>query len=149
VQTVRFDDLDLDAVAQDAPDAAWLAGFPFDPDRPGGTTGDDAAYTVVYNELEPGRRIGRHTDSVDELLLVLAGTVEATVGEETGTVAATSLAILPAGTPHAVANVGGETARLVGLFPDADVRSTFETEPAVVGEGREGSLRADDDRSGG
>ena len=39
---------------------------------------------VVYFELEPGCRLGRHTDSAEEVLLILQGTVEVTVGEETG-----------------------------------------------------------------
>ena len=117
---VRFADLDLDAVTQpDDPDAEWLASFPFSPDRPGETTAEADDYTVVYNELAPGKRIGRHTDAVDELFFVLAGTVEASVGEET---------------PHHVTNVGDDTARMVGVFPAAPVDSEFETEPEPADE---------------
>ena len=38
--------------------------------------------TVVYFELEPGEHLGSHTDSAEEVLLVLAGQGEATIGEE-------------------------------------------------------------------
>ena len=127
---VRFADLDLDAVTQsDDPDAEWLASFPFSPDRPGETTDEADDYTVVYNELDPGKRIGRHTDGVDELFFVLAGTVEASVGDETATAEGGTLAVIPAETPHHVTNVGDDTARMVGVFPSAPVDSEFETEP--------------------
>jgi quercetin dioxygenase-like cupin family protein len=133
MEPVRFADLDLDAVTQDIdPDAEWLAGFPFSPDRPGETTAESAEYTVVYNELAPGKRIGRHADGVDELLFVLAGTVEATVGDERATADAGTLAVVPAETPHSVRNVGDDPAQLVGVFATAPVASTWDTEPAVV-----------------
>jgi quercetin dioxygenase-like cupin family protein len=133
MDTVRFADLDLDAVGQpDDPDAEWLAGFPFSPDRPGETAGTSEDATVVYNELAPGNRIGRHTDEVDELLVVLTGTVEASVGDETATVGAGTLTVVPAETPHSVENVGEGTARMVGVFPTAPVDSAWETEPEPV-----------------
>ena len=83
-------------------------------------------------ELAPGKRIGRHTDGVDELLFVLAGTVEATVGDERATADAGTLAVVPAETPHSVRNVGDDPAQLVGVFATAPVASTWDTEPAVV-----------------
>lgn len=131
-ETVRFDDLDLATIDGGDPDGRWLAAFPFSPDRPGGTTAEATDFTVVYNELDPGKRIGRHTDDAAELLFVLDGTVEATVSEETITVSAGSLSVLPAGTDHQVRNVGSETAELVGVFGTAPLESTFETEPSVV-----------------
>jgi quercetin dioxygenase-like cupin family protein len=130
-KTVRFDELDLDAVDGGEPAARWLAGFPFSPDRPGGTTAAATEFTVVYNEIEPGNRIGTHTDAAAELLFVLTGRVEATVGEETTTVSAGSLTVLPAETEHRVRNNGTQTGELVGVFGTAPVESTFETEPVV------------------
>lgn len=133
METIRFEDLDLDAVEQGG-DARWLASFPFSPGRPGETTMDATDYTVVYNELDPGTEIGRHTDAVDELLVVLAGTVAATVDGETATVETDSLTVLPAETAHSVRNVGSDPARLLGVFPTAPVESTFETDPVVADE---------------
>jgi len=132
MQTIRFEDLQLDAVEQDAEDAHWLAGFPFSPDRPGDTRMDATEYTVVYNELDPGNRIGSHADAVDELLFVLAGEVEATVDGETTVVEGGSLAVIPAETPHSVRNDGSSVARMVGVFGTAPLSSTFEQEPRVV-----------------
>jgi quercetin dioxygenase-like cupin family protein len=37
---------------------------------------------TVYFELEPGDHLGRHTDSAEELLVILDGQVEALVGTE-------------------------------------------------------------------
>ena len=38
---------------------------------------------VVYLEFEPGGELAAHTDSAEELLLVLEGTAEGIVGDET------------------------------------------------------------------
>jgi len=135
METIHFDDLDLDQIEQLADDdARWLAGFPFSPDRPGETVAAKSDYTVVYNELEPTDRIGPHRDHVDELLFVLAGTVEASVGDETATVGTGTLTVISAETTHSVRNVGSETARMVGIFGAAPVDSTFETEPTTEDE---------------
>jgi len=134
METIRFEALELDAVEQNDPNAQWLAGFPFSPDRPGETTMESTEYTVVYNELDPSARIGKHCDAVDELLIVLAGTVEAVVGSETATVDAGTLTVIPADTEHSVRNVGSKMARMVGLFGAAPVDSTFDSEPTPAGE---------------
>lgn len=135
---VRFGALTLETVEQADVNvdtdtgARWRAAFPFDADRPGETLGEHADHTVVYNELDPGTRIGTHRDAVDELLFVLGGTVEAVVDGEATTVEAESLAVVPAGRPHSVRNVGSDPARLVGVFATGELDSTFETEPVVV-----------------
>lgn len=131
MEMIRFEELELAAVEQDSPDDQWLAGFPFSPDRPGETTMEAADCTAVYNELDPGKRLGRHRDSVDEVLVVLAGTVEATCDSKPITLDAGSLTVIPANTDHAVQNVGEETAKLVGFFGSDSVDSTFEVEPKI------------------
>jgi quercetin dioxygenase-like cupin family protein len=131
METIRFEELELDAVEQDGPNARWLSGFPFSSDRPGETTMESTDYTVVYNELEPGAHIGKHRDASDELLIVLAGTIEAVVGSETATVDAGTLTVIPADTDHSVRNAGSETVRMVGLFGSAPVDSAFDSEPTI------------------
>jgi quercetin dioxygenase-like cupin family protein len=81
---------------------------------------------VVYFELEPGWAVGTHTDSAEEVVLVLEGTVQVTLGDERGELSAGELALVPAMVPHDVRNTGGGTARLVGFFASAHVVSTFE-----------------------
>jgi quercetin dioxygenase-like cupin family protein len=81
---------------------------------------------VVYFELEPGKRLGRHTDSAEEILYIVAGTADAEVGDERGRVSAGDLAVIPAMVPHALANVGDETVKVVGFFSESTIVSTFE-----------------------
>lgn len=92
-----------------------------------------AASAVVYFELEPGARTGVHTDSAEETLVLLEGTVEAVVGEERGEVATGGVALVPALVPHDVRNVGAETARVVGFFASSTVVSVFEDAFLPVG----------------
>lgn len=82
--------------------------------------------SVVYFELEPGRELGRHTDSAEEILVVLAGEVEATIGDETGHASEGDIVLVPEMMPHNVRNVGDVTARIVGVFSSGHVVSTFD-----------------------
>lgn len=79
----------------------------------GGPLGTETS-AMVYFELDPGDTLGRHTDSVEEVVLLLSGTVEAEVGEEEIRLAQGQVAVVPAMMPHDFRNVGEETARVVG-----------------------------------
>ena len=71
---------------------------------------------AVYLVFEPGGALPEHTDSAEEWLLVLEGTVEATVGGETGILPAGQLALVPALALHSARNVGDGPARVLGFF---------------------------------
>jgi quercetin dioxygenase-like cupin family protein len=88
-------------------------------------TGNQSS-SVVYFEIEPGRYLGRHTDSAEEIVLLLSGTVEASLGDETGQLSAGQAVLIPAMVPHGIRNIGDETARCVGFFSAAIVGSTFD-----------------------
>jgi quercetin dioxygenase-like cupin family protein len=81
---------------------------------------------VVYFELEPGHRLGTHTDSAEETLLFLEGTAEVSLGDESGRVSEGEMALVPAMVPHGLRNVGDETVRVVGFFSSNVVVSTFD-----------------------
>ena len=81
---------------------------------------------VVYFEIEPGYRLGTHTDSAEEILLILEGEAEVTMGDERGRVSAGEMALVPAMVPHGMRNVGEETVRVVGFFSSNVVVSTFD-----------------------
>lgn len=81
---------------------------------------------LVYFELEPGDRVGTHTDSAEEILLILEGRAEATVGDEHGTLEVGSIALVPALEPHDVRNIGEGTLRVIGFFSSNSVVSVFE-----------------------
>ncbi len=98
--------------------------------RAAGTEGG----AVVYFELEPGKGVGRHTDSPEEILYIVAGTAEAEVGDEVGVVTAGELAVIPAMAPHAVRNIGDDTLKVVGFFCEADVTSTFDEPIQPIGQ---------------
>ncbi len=121
MQTADFNNLTLrDAWYEDDPAMRIKVDFPFF-----AATGNENS-AVVYFEIAPGHYLGTHTDSAEEIVLILAGTVEATLGEETGRLAAGQAALIPAMVPHGVRNIGDETARCVGFFAAAQVTSTFD-----------------------
>jgi quercetin dioxygenase-like cupin family protein len=96
------------------------------------STEGTASTAVVYFELDPGKRLSRHTDSAEEVLIVLEGTAEATVGDERAMLAAGGVLVVPAMNAHEVTNVGPGLVRAVGFFSSSTVVSTFE-EPVVTG----------------
>jgi len=127
MRRVNLRDLDLATAGVEGHDSArWLAAFPFTEDAPGPTEAESGSLSVVYNELEPGARLGTHRDGTDEALLVLAGRLRVSVGEETDTAGPDDLVLIPSGVPHSVENVGEETARMLGCFGARTVESTFE-----------------------
>jgi quercetin dioxygenase-like cupin family protein len=75
-----------------------------------------ASTAMVYFELDRGMRLGTHTDSTEEVLVVLEGEVEAAVGSEARALGAGGVAVVPAMEPHDVRNIGATTARVVGIF---------------------------------
>jgi quercetin dioxygenase-like cupin family protein len=91
------------------------------------------ATAMVYFELEPGRHLGTHTDSAEEVLVVLEGEVEATVGDQTGRVSAGGVVLVPAMAPHDVRSVGERTARVCGIFAANATVSVFEQAFSVMG----------------
>ena len=85
-----------------------------------------ASTSVVYFELEPGAHTGMHTDSAEEIVVILSGRVEAIVGDERGELSAGGLGLVPALVPHDVRNIGDETVRVVGFFSSSTVVSVFD-----------------------
>ncbi|MEZ4811176.1 MAG: cupin domain-containing protein [Allomuricauda sp.] len=82
---------------------------------------------TVYFELEPGDNLGRHTDSAEELLIILEGTVEAAVGKEAIEAKAGGLVLVPEMVPHDLKNTGTITAKVLGVFGGANnIVATFD-----------------------
>jgi quercetin dioxygenase-like cupin family protein len=129
VISAKIDELELLEGSYDD-DPTMRVGFNF-PFYVGSGTKNTA---VVYFELEPGHRLGTHTDSAEEILLILEGTAEASVGDEQGRVSAGDMALVPAMVPHALRNVGDETVRVVGFFSSNVIVSTFDRPMMPVGQ---------------
>ncbi|MFH5831949.1 cupin domain-containing protein [Halalkalibaculum sp. DA384] len=91
-----------------------------------GAHGTESTATV-YFELEAGDTLGRHTDSAEELLLVLEGEVEVELGGETGPLSKGEIALVPRMVPHNVINTGKTKAKVLGFFGGANnIVATFE-----------------------
>lgn len=80
---------------------------------------------VVYFEIEPGNKLGSHTDSAEEIILILEGEAEAIIGDEQGRLSKGELALIPSMIPHAVRNIGSDTLKVIGFFASPNVVSTF------------------------
>jgi mannose-6-phosphate isomerase-like protein (cupin superfamily) len=77
-------------------------------------------------EVDPGRRLPRHTDSAEETIVVVSGSAAVTVGEETAEVGAGEVALVPECVPHEVRNAGEEPLRFVAVYAANDVTTTYE-----------------------
>jgi quercetin dioxygenase-like cupin family protein len=109
-----------------------MHGAEDDPDRK--VTGNFALYSAVgtksgaavYFELEPGKELGAHTDSAEEIVYVIDGTIEATLGNEKDSLSSGDLGVVPVMERHNFRNVGTNTAKVIGFFSSPNVVSTFE-----------------------
>ncbi len=110
----------LDAWYENDPAMRVKVNFPFN-----AATGNESS-SVVYFEIEPGRYLGTHTDSAEEIILILAGTVEASLGEEKGQLSRGQAVLIPTMVPHGFRNIGTETARCAGFFAAVTVEGTFD-----------------------
>lgn len=110
-----------------------LDDFTLMPIRPGlrvsfpfhSATGTASTATVLF-ELDPGAELPVHTDSAEELLIVLQGEAEARVGDEVGRIGTHEVALVPPMAPHGLRNVGEDVLRVFGTFSSSTVVSTFE-----------------------
>jgi quercetin dioxygenase-like cupin family protein len=126
--TVDLNNLDLNEIwGENRPEIHNRSTFPLF-----GAMGTENSATV-YFELDAGDALGWHTDSVEELLLILTGEVEVSVGDETGQLAAGEIALVPTMAPHNIRNTGQETAKVLGFFGSDHFVATFDVPFAPVG----------------
>jgi quercetin dioxygenase-like cupin family protein len=118
---VRLSELELPRVGYEDDPAAQVNGtFPFSV-----ATGNKST-AAVYFEVEPGNHLPTHTDSSEELLLILEGEAEVTVGEERARASAGDVALVPSMVPHSLHNVGERMTRVIGFFSGNTTMATFE-----------------------
>jgi quercetin dioxygenase-like cupin family protein len=121
VHTVQTRELELMPAHHDADEdnvvrAAW-------PVHRG--TGARSTAAVLF-ELARGTHLGTHTDSAEEVLVVLEGEVEIVVGDERRRASAGAIAVVPAEVPHDVIGAGDTPARVTGVFSSSTVVSVFD-----------------------
>jgi quercetin dioxygenase-like cupin family protein len=114
VFTIDLDDFELMPIRP-----GLRVSFPFH-----SATGTASTATVLF-ELDPGAELPVHTDSAEELLVVVQGTGEARVGDDVGRIGAHEVALVPPMAPHGLRNVGADVLRVFGTFSSSTVVSTF------------------------
>ena len=91
-----------------------------------GGHGTTASSTIVY-EIEPGKRLGWHTDATEETQYIIAGDGE--LHMEDGSVHRVgpgSVFVLPTPVKHDLVNVVNETLRAVAFFAAAMFTQNFD-----------------------
>ncbi|WP_409270337.1 cupin domain-containing protein [Neobacillus sp. SCS-31] len=86
--------------------------------------------SVVYFEIEPGNSLGTHSDSAEEIILILEGEAEASIEEEIALLNKGEMAVIPKMKLHNIRNIGSGPLKVAGFFASALVESTF-TEPLM------------------
>jgi quercetin dioxygenase-like cupin family protein len=103
------------------PTVRWQGAFA----RYGGH-GATASSTIVY-EIEPGGRLGWHTDATEETQYIIGGTGKLYLEDgSTYVVGPGSVFVLPTPMRHDLENTGTETLRAVAFFAAAMFTQTFD-----------------------
>jgi quercetin dioxygenase-like cupin family protein len=90
-----------------------------------GGHGADQSTTIVF-EIEPGGRLGWHTDQTEETQYIVAGTGELRRDDGAFPVGPGSVFVLPTNVGHDLVNTGTETLRAVGFFAAAMFTQRFD-----------------------
>jgi quercetin dioxygenase-like cupin family protein len=91
-----------------------------------GGHGTTASSTIVY-EIEPGGRLGWHTDATEETQYIIAGTGKLYLEDgTTHPVGPGSVFVLPTPLRHDLENTGKETLRAVAFFAAAMFTQDFD-----------------------
>lgn len=105
----------------DDPTVQWAGAF-----AAYGGHGTTQSSTIVY-EIEPGHRLGWHTDATEETQYILAGTGELRMeGGVTHQVKPGSVFVIPTPVRHDLVNTGNETLRAVAFFAAAMFTQQFD-----------------------
>lgn len=78
-------------------------------------------------EVEPGCRLPRHRDSAEEVVVVLEGSADMTIGAERHELPTRGIALVPANVPHEVRNAGTSPLRFLAVYAATDVVTTYES----------------------
>jgi quercetin dioxygenase-like cupin family protein len=91
-----------------------------------GGHGTTASSTIVY-EIEPGKRLGWHTDATEETQYIIAGQGKLYLEDgSTHAVGPGSVFVLPTPMRHDLENTGKETLRAVAFFAAAMFTQDFD-----------------------
>jgi quercetin dioxygenase-like cupin family protein len=129
VFVVSHSDVELrDAWIDGEDDARWRSASGHGPGSGAAASGSSLL------EVPPGCRLPRHTDSAEELIVVLDGEAAVTVDGETEPVSASGVALVPADVPHEVLNAGKGALRFVAVYAAPEVVTRYEAPVQPEGE---------------
>jgi len=108
----------------DVPEVPWRPGY-----RKWDVTLKEhgVSTSLSLNTAEPGTGAPLHTHEIDELIMIMEGTLEVRINGETHTVEQDHTVVIPPGAEHAFKVVGEKTARLIVVFPHMDPYSPENT----------------------
>ncbi len=109
---------------QQAPEVPWRPGY-----RKWDVAGHEQGVTSTFsiNTAEPGTGAPLHTHTIDELIVILSGTLEVRINGETHLVEKDHTLVIPPGAEHGFKVVGDIIAELLVFFPALDPYSAEHT----------------------
>ncbi|WP_274365286.1 cupin domain-containing protein [Paenibacillus thermotolerans] len=123
----------LDLWYESSSDKKWKVNLPFNPKFPLWSGIKSEQSNVIAFELDPGCSLGEHKEDVEEILYVIGGKAEITVGGEIREVTEGELVVIPEGIVHAIKNIGEAPAKFLGFFPSTNHISTFTEVVSPIG----------------
>ena len=113
--TARWEDSKMPIIDHSqAPEVPWRPGY-----RKWDVAGEEQGVTSTFsiNTAEPGAGAPLHTHTIDELIVVMEGTLEVSMDGETRTVGPNHTVVIPPGAEHGFRVTGEGTAQLLVFFP--------------------------------
>ena len=82
--------------------------------------------TVANSALDPGAGVPLHIHpNHEEAILIMEGSVEGVLGDETRTLGPGDVLLAPAGVKHSAINRSGQPAKVITIFPTTAPQRTF------------------------
>lgn len=107
-----------------APEVPWRPGYR----KWDITTHEHGVSTSLsLNTAEPGTGAPLHTHAIDELIVIVSGSLEVRINGETCRVERNHTLVIPPGAEHGFTVVGEEPAELLVVFPDLDPYAEHNT----------------------
>jgi quercetin dioxygenase-like cupin family protein len=120
---VNVDDLEIaDLESTSSDDAEWVGGY----FAYGGNGANDSC--VIYFAVPPGKRLGRHTDTAEEMQVFIGGSGELLLDDGAKPVRKGDVIVLTEGTMHDLHNTGDEDLRVIGFFASPKVEQHWTDE---------------------
>ncbi len=102
-----------------------IPGTPFRTLVPSASTGD--RMVVLSADMPPGLHVDEHVhQNEDQVVVVIEGTVGASIGDQRLRLTEGSVVFMPRGVPHALWNEGSETARTLDIYSPGGFEKVFE-----------------------